>query len=273
VTVFFAALGIRKAIFSSLVLPPQLKISLFWFQILSLYPYLFDGWPLELKALFDITGFFNFELGYFGFGCDFNSTFYSFMLVKLSGPVLLWILLACIEVVIQRSFHFRAKLVTITSSVLFITNFLSVQIFSTMSQIFGCSKRSDGSFALKADPSISCFDSTWWGFASFDIISILFYCVGLPYFVWITYVKAGRTTANLRFTCYFGHIIVPYRQGACGFEVFRITFRLCFVLIRDLGLSRVNKSLWLSLLFVIQIWIEAKVRPYAQPFTNDLSLL
>jgi hypothetical protein len=262
-----------KSMNSTVDIPPTIKICLFWLQILSLYPSLFDGWPSELKFIFDIAAFFNFEIGYFGFGCDISKTFYGLMSFKLASPLLFWLAIFLIEYAIRR----RATLSQarrILSHVLYVTNFLSVQLFSTLFQVFNCQERVDGNFALLSDPTELCFTSQWYSFFGLDLFFFLLYFGALPLFVWRKYVSCNRDPQSKEFKQLFGPLMAPYRSGKEGHEVYRLFFKLCFVIIRDvIRTSRMSKSTLLALLFAWQIWLESGLNLYNIDEMNRVSML
>jgi hypothetical protein len=262
-----------KSMNSGMGIPPTIKICLFWLQILSLYPSLFDGWPSELKFVFDIAAFCNFEIGYFGFGCDLSKTFYGLMSFKLASPLLFWVAIFLIEYAIKRRVTaLQAR--RIFSHVLYVTNFLSVQLFSTLFQVFNCQERVDGNFTLLADPTELCFTSQWYSFFGLDLFFFLLYFGALPLFIWRKYVSCNRDPQSKEFKQLFGSLMAPYRSGKEGYEVYKLFFKLCFVIIRDvIRTSRMSKSTLLSLLFAWQIWLESGSNPNCVDEMNRVSML
>jgi hypothetical protein len=253
-----------------LEIPNSMKICLYWFQVISMYPLISDNWPPQLKALFDISGLLNFEIGYFGVSCDVQQSFYGLMLFKLFLPLILFIIL------FSRNFckGRKAEYLTTLGFVLFIMNFLSLQLFSTLFQIFNCTKRVDGMFVLTQDASEYCFSIKWYSFVSMDILFILLYVGLLPLFIWKRFVDLDRNVRSPGMKNLLGLLIQPYRPECWYFEACRLAFKLSFVLIRDvIPGTRLSKSLWLACVLSVQQWIESHLRPYQEATVNDISNL
>jgi hypothetical protein len=262
-----------RTLVSPIQLPQSVKISLFWFQFLSLYPLIFDAWPAELKVVFDIGGFFNFDIGYIGIGCDVSRNFYGVTLFKLFAPILLFVILFAFQSIMERKFLPKSKRMTLLAHILFITNVLSLQMFSTMFQVFNCTHQPDGTANLLADPSEKCYSQVWIAVAAIDSVLIVFYLTVLPLYL-LNEVRHRGADKDKIIDLLFGQITSSYDSEAKGFEVVRIVFKFFFVLIRDvLGVSKLSKSTLLCLLIAAQTCIESRYRPYKQKYANDLSML
>jgi hypothetical protein len=124
----------------------------------------------------------NFEIGYFGVGCDFKNSFIHLMFVKLSLPLALWVCLVLVEVVSKRGRPEKHRINAITANCIFLGVFFSTQIFSSMFQVFNCVLQDGGggSYFLKADPQIQCYSSLWYRVVTIDVVFMFFYFVVLP---------------------------------------------------------------------------------------------
>eukprot|EP00475_Leptophrys_vorax_P010078 TRINITY_DN16746_c0_g1_i6.p1 TRINITY_DN16746_c0_g1~~TRINITY_DN16746_c0_g1_i6.p1 ORF type:complete len:683 (-),score=124.03 TRINITY_DN16746_c0_g1_i6:126-1880(-) len=255
--------------------PQSVKVSLVWLQILSLYPSLFNQWPSQMKAIFDLSGIMNFEIGYFGFGCDIRQTFYSFMTVKLSAPACVWALFLLFEFMSHRRLALASQSMNVYGShVLMLMNVFAVQLFSTMFQIFNCSSQPDGSWIILADPSERCYSSKWIAFVCVDAFFMLLYVVFIPAFVIRKLLRSPNPVEDPGIQVLLGRFMKPYRIGAEGFEIARLLFKLLFVIIRDtLSISGAKKSGLLLLLLISKALLENHYRPYPQQFKCDISLL
>jgi hypothetical protein len=78
----------RKLLNSKFRIPVIIRVSMSWFQILSLFPLLSDRWPETLKVFFNIATFSNLEIQFFGFDCDLNITFWFTWTLKLISPLI-----------------------------------------------------------------------------------------------------------------------------------------------------------------------------------------
>jgi hypothetical protein len=269
VTVFV----IRTAIRRSFQLSPSIKLSLFWFQVLSMYPLLFQGWPAELSSILNFFSIVNLDIGYFGVGCDVKRSFYQLTFVKLSFVPILWLTLIGVEVVALRrsssSNMISEKVNQISGHCLYILNFFSLQIFSTLLQIFNCVSNQ-----LKADPMEKCFDDAWFRALGGIIFFMFLYFLLVPAFIVRKYFSVGKNLDSSSFSQLISQISEPYRMETPFFEIFRLVFKLFFVLIRDvLSVSRMTKTAFLVLLFSVQIWLESWYKPYKTEEVNGLSML
>jgi hypothetical protein len=148
-----------------------------------MYLLLFQGWPDSLTSFLNFLSVLNFEIGYFGVGCDVKNSFITLMFFKLSLPLLTWLSLVLLEFILKKGKVDQKRIYFFTSFCLFFTVFFSMQIFSSMFQIFNCTAREDGSHWLKAEPQFQCFSSQWYSIVGADFIFMLLYFVLLPLFV------------------------------------------------------------------------------------------
>jgi hypothetical protein len=257
-------------------IPPSLKLILFWFQFLSLLPVLAVSWPASLQTFLNFTSVFNLDIGYIGLGCDLSEdSYFRVLLAKLILPLLF----SCFLLVQHFLMYLLKKTRTIhylriLSHVLFITNFFSIQLFSSMFQIFNCVENGSGVKVISQQPSVQCFSTHWKDFAMVDVAFIVLY-IGICPFVLIWMFKKYQRTQDQQI---YNELLKPLLQsnwpGAEWFELVRLMFRFSFVLVRDvLPVSSMFKVSFLGILLMILIWQESKTRPYAESEQNDLSLL
>eukprot|EP00475_Leptophrys_vorax_P013030 TRINITY_DN19420_c0_g1_i1.p1 TRINITY_DN19420_c0_g1~~TRINITY_DN19420_c0_g1_i1.p1 ORF type:complete len:298 (+),score=54.37 TRINITY_DN19420_c0_g1_i1:723-1616(+) len=196
------------------------------------------------------------------------------MFLKLSFPFILFGFLLMIDYFRNRTEPMHGRITRLCSYVLFVVNFLSTQLLSSMFGIFNCLKRSSGEFYIANDPSEACFTSTWVGYTVLDVLFIIFYLIIFPIMMWRYFLRCSKNIRHPDMLVLLGTIVHQYREGTELFELFRVFFRFCFMVLRDLlHISRLSKSTLLSLLFALQIWIEARWRPYKEKESNDLSMV
>jgi hypothetical protein len=262
----------HKFINSKVVVPLNVRVGLFWLQLLSMYPLLFSGWPPALMKFFTFFSLFNLEIGYLGLGCSITNPYFKIMFTKLSLPLVLWLCLMLAHY-IARLRNKKSDFNRITSVCLYLINFFALQMFSSMFQIFNCSEQG-GYFWITADPTELCYSNSWYSFIGVDAGFIAFYLFGVPLYVFLRYREAGFQTSEPYFRRTFGSLMFSYRSDCQGFEVVRLTFKLSFVLIRDaFNISRIAKTAFLGLILASINWIEANLRPYESEETNAVSQL
>jgi hypothetical protein len=268
---------VRASIIRAFQIPQNLKLSLFWFQVLSMYPLLFQGWPSELQNLFNFFSVVNLDIGYFGVGCDMKRPFYQLTFLKLSFVPLLWVSLVLLERLVscRRSSlnSFKKNLDKINKQCLFILNFFALQMFSALFQIFNCVPSQD-QFRLKADPFERCYDQTWFYALGGIMIFIALYFGVIPGYLVLRFTTSNSQESKSSFVVLFSQICDAYRADCKGFEMVRLLFKFWFVIIRDvLSVSRLTKTAFLVLLFSVQIWLESWYKPYKDQEANGLSMM
>jgi hypothetical protein len=259
------------------LIPPAIRMSLFWFQFLSLFPSMAAFWPPVLRNVLNFTNIFNLDLGYLGISCDISSQSYFLILaMKISMPMIFSLVLI-LENLLMYAFKFTRKLslLKISAHAIFLTNFFSIQLFSSMLQVFNCvDSQSALGLVVSQEPSVTCYDQNWNYFVVFDGFCMFIYMVVVPltlFFKIRKWVKAGDKESMYILTKSFAQF---YREGCTWFEVVKVIIRLGFVLVRDaLQLSLSSKITFLGILLMILIWLESRTRPYAEEQQNDLSLL
>eukprot|EP00475_Leptophrys_vorax_P043630 TRINITY_DN8463_c0_g2_i5.p1 TRINITY_DN8463_c0_g2~~TRINITY_DN8463_c0_g2_i5.p1 ORF type:complete len:735 (+),score=106.83 TRINITY_DN8463_c0_g2_i5:25-2205(+) len=262
----------RFLIRSKFRIETKVKLCFYWFQVLAMYPLLFQGWPQQLAALFNLFSLLNLDIGYFGIGCSMGVSFYTLTFLKLSLPFLLCGTLLIWEWSVSKKYSEIAH--KVYSFVLYMINFFSIQIFSNLFQLFSCIPRNDGSFRLKYDPVEACYSSSWNQAVMINAGFMFLYLVLIPGMVLRSYFQAKHDNDLETFKSLFITITVPYREGCQAFELFKLGFKLGFVLIRDiLQVSQIAKTAFLALLFYCHNWIDSWYRPYDTSESNALSML
>jgi hypothetical protein len=256
-------------------IPTSLKTALFWFQFLSLLPALSSQWSSSLMAVLSFSSVFNLDIGYFGITCDFAGSYLDILRMKIILPFLFMICAFG-----SHSLMFALKKIKaipwlkVFTQTVVVTNFFSIQLFSSMFQVFHCVEIFPGMHVVSQSPETECLSSRWLQFLPFDTTFIFVYIIVLPSVLVLFFRHAKRSQDQVIMEVMFNPFLEAYRAGCEWFEIFRLLFRLCFVLIRDvLPISTNSKVAFLSMLLTFMIWIESKFRPYKNPQQQDLSLL
>eukprot|EP00475_Leptophrys_vorax_P000698 TRINITY_DN10392_c0_g1_i4.p2 TRINITY_DN10392_c0_g1~~TRINITY_DN10392_c0_g1_i4.p2 ORF type:complete len:161 (+),score=35.46 TRINITY_DN10392_c0_g1_i4:1695-2177(+) len=102
---------------------------------------------------------------------------------------------------------------------------------------------------------------------------MIFYIILTPMTLTYLYVRF-KSTQEESLKLLLKPFVKGYRPGCKWFELFMFAFRLMFVIIRDLfHLANDLKLVFLSILMVIVLWVEARFRPHLEEKVQDLSLL
>jgi hypothetical protein len=228
---------ISKLVQKQTLIPNSLKVMLYWVQFLSLLPVLSNSWPPALENLLKFTSILNFDIGYFGVGCDLPANSYFFVLiVKLMLPIIFTVVLSFSRVIgvllkVRRTFDFKEL---ITQSI-FVANFFAVQLLNAMFQVFNCRELSPGLFVIYQEPSVKCYDQSWWSFVAVDITFMFLYAVLGPFFFWHHFKKHKFNSLDDKgmHKSLVEPLVRQYRKGAAWFEFVRLLLRLGFILLRD----------------------------------------
>eukprot|EP00475_Leptophrys_vorax_P046354 TRINITY_DN9927_c0_g1_i1.p1 TRINITY_DN9927_c0_g1~~TRINITY_DN9927_c0_g1_i1.p1 ORF type:complete len:645 (-),score=100.90 TRINITY_DN9927_c0_g1_i1:542-2446(-) len=258
-------------------IPSGLKLLLFWIQFLSLFPALSQSWPKVLSSLLNFTSVFNLDIGYFGMGCDLKSASYLILLaIKIVLPVF-FVLFTIFQAFIMKRLGKgqEISLLKVFSSAVFVANFFSIQLFSSMFQVFNCTNaKSDGNLVVAQEPSVVCFGSAWRSFVVFDGIFITFYLLIVPVFITYQFHLAVKNGNERVLRLLIKPLVQAYRPGCEWYEMARLGFKLVFVLIRDvLQMSSATKMAFLCFIILVSLWIESRLRPFESKQVNDLSLM
>eukprot|EP00475_Leptophrys_vorax_P026239 TRINITY_DN3691_c0_g1_i2.p1 TRINITY_DN3691_c0_g1~~TRINITY_DN3691_c0_g1_i2.p1 ORF type:complete len:840 (-),score=134.59 TRINITY_DN3691_c0_g1_i2:908-3427(-) len=255
-------------------IPNSVRLALFWVQCLSLFPALSSSWPPLLLSILNFTNVFNLDIGYLGLGCDFISSYYQILVVKILFPVLLACLILVERTILLVSGRIAGvSILQVFSTVIFATNFFAVQLLSSMLQIFNC-VRTGGYWVVAQEPSQECFSSSWTKFIIFDIFFIFIYVVLLPGIV-VGLHRANSTTSKDNIErILVGPLTRAYRKEMRWFEFAKLGFKLCFVLVRDtLSISTSAKVLFISLNLLIFMWMQYTFNPYAENSSKNISIV
>jgi uncharacterized membrane protein len=251
-------------------IPSQVRMLLFWFQFLSLFTILSSSWPPVLESFLNFTNVFNLDIGYLGMGCDISSGYLEVLMIKILLPVIVFLSLASINYVrylMKRTA--RVSRFAVLSKCVYIVNFFSIQLLSSLIQPFNC-VQSGGKLVMAVDPSVECLGQSWNNFIVFDVFFVSLYFVLTPAIL----ICKFRHDSGGQWHEVVRPLVQGYRPGAEWFEIVRFLFRVSFVLIRDtLNLSTEGKGIFLTLILLSVLWIESRSRPYANPAIQDLSML
>jgi hypothetical protein len=275
--VIISILLVRLMIKRGIQLPSSLKLAIFWFQVLSMYPFLFEGWPSELISMFNFFSISNLNIGYFGIGCDLAKSFYQLTFIKLGCVPFLWIALVLLEIISFRqgkstSVSLWDGIDRISGQCLLVANLFSLQIFSSLIQPFNCVLSGD-QYYLKVDPLYQCFDRSWFNaMYGIGLFTILYFAL-IPAFLVKRYMECEGKDYET-FLLLINQICNSYRPECKLYEIFRLLFKFGFVIIRDvISTSRIIMSGFLVLLFAIEISVKGWIRPYRSESTNGLSIM
>jgi hypothetical protein len=258
--------------------PMAIKISLSWFQFMSLYPTLTSNWPSTLSWVFSFGSIFNFDIGYIGASCEVRTaSYYTVSLVKILLPIFILvgvIVLNSLQVLFvairKQAFKFMDILNDAAGIFLFILCFFSVQICTSLMSIFNCTfSPVESLFRLKSDPSVVCYDNAWTLSRNIHLFFAVFYYVVIPVGVLLLVRKKDVQKTDLTRL-----VTQSYKEGAGWFEFFRQYHRLAFLLIRDtFRISLPAKVALYSFLLLASSCIEGEVKPYPIAPENDISQL
>jgi hypothetical protein len=255
----------------------SLKLTLFWFQFLSLYPSLSSNWPPILLRVFNFASVINLDIGYFGVGCDVGQkSYYTLLTFKLLLPFLFIITMTPFN--IYSRFVGRSKsefsLINILGSALFITNFFSVQLFSSMFQMFNCVAFEGDVKVISQDPSVQCYTEDWTQMIGFVWFMIILYIVIIPALIIASWFRSKSNGTQNKMQKFMYPITRPYHDKAKWYEASRVVFKLLFVLVRDaFKLSRLSKMIFIVLILITVGWIENRHRPFSDSIANDISTM
>jgi hypothetical protein len=249
-------------------IPVVWKVAFSWIQFLSLYGPLSDNWPASLRALFNVTNVFNFELQYFGFSCDKSVTYWTVWLMKLLFPAVFYCSMIAAYFI---RFNISASPMplidvfkTKSVGILYMFTLFSTILLINMFEIFNCNSQTDGSFFLSVDPSIVCYSREWNSYLAVNVLFIIIYLVvpltaGSIYFINLK-MNGGKVGV------YAQTFAAQYREGCEFWELVRILYKLMFVLIRNTtSLDRGSETLILLGILVLEMYVEVRFRPYRDP--------
>jgi hypothetical protein len=163
---------------------------------------------------------------------------------------------------------------TILSNSLHLTVFFSIQLFSSMFQVFNCDESGGNGQVVSHDPSVRCYTDSWNRMAVFSSIMIFFYLVATPGLIAFAWYRAKALGRLAKLENLLLPITQPYHKNAKWYEISRLIFKLAFVLIQGaFGLSRLSKIVFISLVLIIVAWIESRQRPDNEPVANDVTTM
>jgi hypothetical protein len=249
-------------------IPGSLRLVLFWYQFLSLFTNFSSSWPPVLSGFLNFSNLFNFDVGYMGLGCDIPGSYLSVLTVKILFPLIFGTALIMQYFFLWITKRIRLPLLNLFSNFVFIANFFSVQLLSSLLQVFNCTFTGE-QLVMSQDPSIVCGSEVWKRFVAFDVVFFILYVIVVPASVYHLLRKSSQQVMQA-----FGFMTRPYIAGKEWFEYAKFLFRLGFVLLRDvLRITDVAKIVFLELWLLIFLWITYNFRPYAETSSQNVSLL
>jgi hypothetical protein len=280
-SVLIAVYGLAKISEKQNSIPPEVKISLFWFQIMSLFSGFSPAWPDSLKSVLNFMSVFNIDIGYLGLSCALSTSSYLTILgFKLALPIFVFILLSAQR--LGKKIYLNLKgnpectgvlsYDMILSRIVFLCDFFAIQLFSSLFQIFRCSPSDSGKDVMYNDPTTPCYESAWNGYLGVVIFFIIFYFVIVPT-IFLLRVRAVKNNED-QFHELVDPITKQFKEEYHWFEVVRLLFRFFFVLFRDIfGLNIDATSACLATIIITNMWMESMFRPYTSLQQNRISNL
>jgi hypothetical protein len=255
-------------------LPFLWRIIFQWIQFLGLYGQLSDKWPSSLRALFNFTNFFNFELQFFGFSCNKQWTFTAVWLMKMFLPLLFFaVSLTCFVLRFKprTKGELKSLVFSKTPLILHSLNFFSTILISSSFEIFNCVPQTDGTFLMNSDPSHLCYDSGWKKLLAADMAFTSMYII-LPIMFGIAVsirICKGISKPNPHLQIFYD----PYRQGCEFWELIKVLDKIVFVFIRDVAtVDRAHKNLMLLSVLTVGNFLEIHFRPYRSEIVSKTSM-
>jgi hypothetical protein len=253
------------------VLPFSLKLALYWFQIFALFPTLSTSWPSNLFSFLDFTRIFNIDIGFIGISCDIqNSPYFPILYAKLLFPLFLFFSLLFHRYFLSKhgkEFSYDSSF----SALVFVLNFFSIQLLSSMLEIFNCTKLEDDHYVLTNYPTIQCYAKDWNSGIVVVSVFLFAYLILLPLMILLYYFRTR--TAKKEFTL-FAPFLQSYREGYSWFEIIKFCSKLVFVITRDiLPISSSSKITLLMFMLLLSVSLESLYRPFKSSVLNSISTL
>jgi hypothetical protein len=266
-------------------LPDDIKIMIFSLQMISVFPSLFNSWPLFISKFFNVLSVLNIDLELFSLECSLAIDFWSKWLFKVNFPFILICSSGIVIIVGNLISKWRNSDQYSTSDQLalcFTRIFVEVLTYTYVYMIFevfkpfNCVKDLDGSFSLQASPDLKCFDSQWNQHIAYLVIYIFIYVFLLPGALITFFVRYKRDIQNVWFVERFGSLCAPFKSEVFFWEALLILKRTVFSfstnVLNALLLSILRYFAVLFFLFVF-FGLDVLCLPYSSRFSNQLNLL
>lgn len=286
----------------------SLAIWLSWVQILSLYSALPVEWPPEIKTLFDIASFVNFNIELFSPGCSASVSYWQVWYFKLLFPIIFALGLLFIFAV-----HCLLRNVFPDSKSYMASSFSSIwkwlksgvpahlqrtdpsfpqryiyayvmtitYIYTIIAQTpvapLNCVKKDNGEYRMLYNQDVICYEGYWLNsvLPSVIVFSILYLiCIPLAV-IYILRVNEGRTS-QIEFLQYYGGLTLPYRESYKWFEIVNMgrkalmAIMIDFCSILQTAYLQVFATLGIAFIFLMT---QFYMSPYALHFNNHLSFV
>eukprot|EP00475_Leptophrys_vorax_P001440 TRINITY_DN10780_c0_g1_i1.p1 TRINITY_DN10780_c0_g1~~TRINITY_DN10780_c0_g1_i1.p1 ORF type:complete len:352 (-),score=62.54 TRINITY_DN10780_c0_g1_i1:48-1013(-) len=258
-------------------IPYSVRIATTWFQMFSLFPLLSRKWPQSILSLFSVSKFVSFDLQYFGFECDVSVGYWFVWAVKLSAPLILF-LIPMTLVLVTRTLAVQtwATAVEVQKwliAFVFFLNLFYTSIFGAILEPFNCVLQGDGLYYMMANPSQKCFDSSWNAKIPSAIFFVIVYVFVFPVLSLWAYISGRRSPDKLCFSI-LTHLLTPYRKEAQLWEWFKLAYKLMFVVVRDLGLfSQATRQTLAVCLIMAMLCADLICAPFSRRSVNLMSVL
>jgi hypothetical protein len=173
-------------------LSAELKIMLFWIQIISTFPSMSSSWPQAMKNFFQLLSITNFDIQIASPECSLPVDFWSKFYFKVSSPLIvfaLFILTYLIKTSIKIGFKKSLSIQLLRKAeYFFAVSFTTFQTISTSSltSAMNCRKQEDGSYSLIEQSSISCFTGSWnRNLGGIVFFSVLHFVIYPAWMIWV----------------------------------------------------------------------------------------
>jgi hypothetical protein len=255
----------------------DVRILVFWSQIIAIYPSLSTTWPSVLNSAFQILSFLNFDFDITSPECSFKVSFWNKLFVKLVSPmilVLLYMLFWGLNVVrngdkitfldVLRKFGF---IFVVVGSVFYTI------IFSTLISPFNCKAQSDGSYSLWNDSSITCYSPEW--NSQIYIVYIFFALYVGCFFGYIFYEYAFyRFSKSEEITETFLYLTNSYKKSTYWWELIYLIKKVCLIVVGFLfSEEQGSRYFVMIILLVIFLVLDIFAHPFQRKFLLKISLV
>jgi len=191
----------------------QFKILLVHLQIMgSLGASFALPWPTIMNDISEFGQIAKLDLiQVFGISCATPMSFFNKLVANFLLPFTYFSFLGIVTYLAVQKSTSQERVKSIGWQVLILLLFLIYPGTSMyMLLIFGCAEI-DGSYYLRADISLPCYDSQWMRHAFLSILGILLYTIGIPFFIYLLLRRnRHKIYSSEKFKLRFGFIYIRY---------------------------------------------------------------